>query len=869
MTTEDTLDRGAILFSECDSTFDTGANRPFLLNDGAAWLLQRGWADVFCNRHTTDGKVAGRTHVARIEQGRCLIAATPTSGNGGGPRGELQVVPRPGTTLRHLPAKAVRERFAEPEVRGEAAQLIDGWVDAVCDGLTVDPRPRDCRPIRQTSTVRLDQGSAASPASGVSWIAHRTGRSRLLGYPELMMGSALMPCTRRTWFETDAPVDVAVLSTQTVLATDDIWAALATLHVIVIQCALLQMERAAATEAARQTRRAAGRRLLLTDAFADLIATHDASDTRPPAQMGGVASTVVATSGTGDVSFARACDLVGGELGLQLTPAPSGDAASPTDPVAAAARASGVRFRQVLLEEGWWRSDSGPLLARTEGDDAQWVALLPKGPGRYFLHGPDATDPPQRVTPALATTVEPVAYIFYRSFPSTGLTFGAVLRFGIRGCSPDLVRIFLLGLAGGVLGLMTPVATGALFNTIIPSAERDQLWQITTILLACAAATGMFELGRRLSLTRVDGRLGATVQAAVWDRLLNLPLSFFRPYSAGDLAVRAMGIDTMRRTLSGAAVTAALGGMFSLSNVGLLFYYGDHLAWWAILLLTAVVCATLVVGYGQLRLQRRIVPLRARTSGLVLQLLTGISKLRVAAAEAHAFAQWAKLFSQQRRLQIRSRTAGNFLAVFNAILPTLAILVIMAAATAGGTVMPSLRTGDYLAFSAAFGTCLAAMFSLSSAAMEALGLVPIYEAARPILNAVPEATDAKGDPGSLRGLIEVQHMTFGYGLDAPPTLTDVSLAARPGEFVALVGPSGSGKSTLLRLLLGFEQPDTGSVYFDGQDFAGLDVRAVRSQIGVVLQSGRIMAGDLFTNIVGSGMHTSGRSLDGSPHDRTR
>jgi len=78
---------------------------------------------------------------------------------------------------------------------------------------------------------------------------------------------------------------------------------------------------------------------------------------------------------------------------------------------------------------------------------------------------------------------------------------------------------------------------------------------------------------------------------------------------------------------------------------------------------------------------------------------------------------------------------------------------------------------------------------------------------------------------------------------------------KPGEFVALVGPSGSGKSTVLRVLLGFEEPEAGAVYYSGQDLSGLDIQAVRRQIGVVLQSGRLMSGDLFTNITGSSMAT--------------
>ncbi len=848
-------DRIATLFDERDSLVTLGGNRPFWLNDGSVWFVQHGWVDVFCVRQTTAGTVTGRTHLTRIPQGQCLVGTVTANGNQGGSTGMLQAVSRPGTKLHHLPAETARDRFGKPAARAEAAELIDGWVDAISIGLTDDPRPRDCQAIRQTSTIRLDRGLTVFPTAGVSWIAHRDGRSRLVGHPELRMEGMLIPCTKRTWFETDAAVDIAVLSTQTVLATDDIWVALASLQRVAIRCALLRMEEAATSETVRQGQRDANRRRLLTNAFTELIAAHETSPGWPASETASTAAAVTTAGTPGDRSFSRACHLVGEALGVPLAPNPTRGVESVTDPVAAVARVSGVRVRRVLLEEDWWRSDSGPLLARRQGANATWISLIPEGPGRYLLHDPSSDNTPQRVTAAVAATLAPIAHTFYRPFPATGLSFRTIVRFGMRGCSRDVMAVILLGLAGGVLGLVTPVATGAMFNTIIPSAERGQLWQMTWILLACAGAAGMFELGRRLSLTRLDGRLGATVQAALWDRLLSLPLSFFRPYSSGDLAVRAMGIDTIRRTLSGATVTAALGGMFSLSNICLLFYYGKHLAWWAMLLLAGVVAVTLATGYRQLRLQRRIVPLRTKTSGLVLQLLTGISKLRVAAAEGHAFAQWARLFSQQRRLQILSRTAGNWLVVFNATLPSVAVLTIMMAATAGGTDVPSIRTGDYLAFSVAFGTCLVAMVSLSGAAMETLGLVPIYEAAKPILDALPETTEAKGDPGTLTGRIEAHHLTFSYQPETPPTLLDVSFMTRPGEFIAIVGPSGSGKSTLLRILLGFEQPDNGSVYFDGQDFAGLDVRAVRAQIGVVLQSGRIMAGDLFTNIVGSGNHT--------------
>lgn len=119
-----------------------------------------------------------------------------------------------------------------------------------------------------------------------------------------------------------------------------------------------------------------------------------------------------------------------------------------------------------------------------------------------------------------------------------------------------------------------------------------------------------------------------------------------------------------------------------------------------------------------------------------------------------------------------------------------------------------------------------------------------------------------GDPredhrerGELNGDIEVSHVTFRYRPADPLEMNDLSLHVPAGELATVVGPSGSGKSTLFRLLLGFETPETGTIFFDRQDLAGLHIRSVRRQIGVVLQNGRLMRGDVFTSIVGTNLLT--------------
>jgi len=551
----------------------------------------------------------------------------------------------------------------------------------------------------------------------------------------------------------------------------------------------------------------------------------------------------------------EAARIVGAEVGLDIEPAPDvgpGRGVAMRDPVEALARSSKVRTRKVLLRGEWWKRDRGPLLAFVE-EDGRPVALIWSGRSKYVLHDP-TKNTADTLDSETAADLRPTAYMFLPSFGKECITPKSLWTMGLRGVGRDLQMVILLSAITGLMALATPILSQILFDEIVPLADRGQLPVIAIVLLVFAVVGSALGLVQGLVLLRVEAKVELNMEGALMDRLLRLPATFFKNYLAGDLAQRVMGIAAIRRTLTGSTLSAILSGVFSIISLALLFYYSASLAFLGLVLAVVVASVILASSLVALRYNRKLTEWAGQISGLVLELMTSVSKLRVAAAEERAFAVWAEKFAQQRQYAYRAGEIQNHFEVFQAAYPILTSMlffgtmyVVTENAVGGQT---PITPGVFIAVIGAFGQFLGGMLGLGGTVISVLNVVPYYERLVPILEAEPETGVDRVDPGRLRGDIEIDSLTFRYAEDGPVILNDVSLRVNAGEMVALVGPSGSGKSTLVRLLLGFEHPESGTIYFDGRDLAGLDLDAVRQQCGVVPQHGQLAEGDIMANIVG-------------------
>jgi NHLM bacteriocin system ABC transporter ATP-binding protein len=517
------------------------------------------------------------------------------------------------------------------------------------------------------------------------------------------------------------------------------------------------------------------------------------------------------------------------------------------DRLQAIALASGVRTRSIRLDGRWWRQDLGPMVGYRKGADA--VALLPVG-GRYVVAEGGTVTP---LTAALAADLTNKATVLYQPLPAAVSTVASLLRFGIRNNRRDLWMFAGMASLVALIGLLVPIMTGAVLGTFVAHAQRNLIVEGSLVVIGSAMAVAALSVVQNIAVLRIESRSSSAMQVGVWTRLLSLPASFFSGYSTGELGTTVLGVSAAQETLSGMMTTATLGLLTGLANLVLVYFYDLRLAALATVLVLVGGLFGVIAGRIEIRWQRRLYAHEQAMSSRVFQFLTAVPKLRVTAAEDRVFGVWSKEFSKGRSLAASSRRVQNAVTTFNAGFPLICSIIIFA--VIGGPLRGQVSIPVFLSFFTAFNLLIASSLQFTSAAVTAMGVVPMLEKLRPLLEQLPEVDDTKADPGDLSGRLGLSHVTFRYGTDGPPVLSDVTLTVEPGEFVALVGPSGSGKSTVLRLLLGFERPKSGTVLYDGQDLAELEISAVRRQCGVVLQHGALLAGDIKANIIGSSNHT--------------
>ena len=505
-------------------------------------------------------------------------------------------------------------------------------------------------------------------------------------------------------------------------------------------------------------------------------------------------------------------------------------------------RPYGIMRRRVKLEKGWYKNAIGAMLGVKKADSSV-VAFIPTGLSGYSYLD-QGSGKYVKINKNNEDLFEDEALAFYKPFPIEKLNIPILLRYIMEILSvSDFVLIGLGTLAVTLVGLLTPKLNNLLMGTVVDTGSMRLLTAIILFMVCVNIASLLLSTVKSLLTTRINTKLDITVQAATMARVMSLPADFFKSYSSGDLSSRCGQMNSLCNMLVSAILSTGLTSVFSLIYITQIFKYAPALVIPALSIIIATILFTTLTAIAQMKLAKKQMEADAKEYGMSYALISGIQKIKLSGAEKRAFARWANVYTQRAKLTYNPPTFLKYSSVFSMAISLIGtILMYYFAANSHVSV------ADYYAFNTAYGMVSGAFMSLASIALTAANIKPILDMAKPIMDTVPEISADKQVVTRISGGIELNNISFRYNESMPNVLDNLSLKIKPGQYVAIVGTTGCGKSTLMRIMLGFETPQKGAVYYDGKGLSRMYLKSLRRKIGVVMQNGKLFQGDIFSNI---------------------
>jgi len=685
----------------------------------------------------------------------------------------------------------------------------------------------------------LDKGEIVSGLTSPLWVCLEEGQAAYTDDPALptLKKGLFYPLTLTSWLNIEAPTRLSCVSTEFLFEQKKVIACVQEFMTLAIFSAYEQFSDAYIKSFSQVKKGIENKQFIMGKALSDAAAVLS-SDKQPTA------------AAAAQNKLFESMTVVCRELGVDIKPPekPESDREKQFSDIL---NINQLFSRKVKLERAWFKEDCGPLLAFQDSKEGSSVPVaLIRHSGRQQYDIISSPDNRQKMTAEIAKSLEKTAFQLYPGLPNIPLTPKSIFTYCFQGTLKDMGTIVKFGLIAALCSFGIPIAMSKIVDQVIPSGELGMLAQIIAGLFLITLGSAVFEVTQNIALLRVQTKAQIKLQSAMFSHLLRLPIDFFRGFTAGDLASRVSAVDSIRTQLSGAVMTTLLSCLFGLTNLALMFFYSWQLTLGVVGLLAVTFIFIWTIARSQMKVMLKMQNVIGKLAGLELQIVTGITKLRISGAEVNIFGQWMDNFTALRQISLGIGMGTGLVAVFSRLLPLIASLAAFSIFSFTG-LMDTMSLGSFLCFNVAMGQLTAAVAALCSTALTLIFIGPSYQRAKPILDAKPETIGNLKDPGQLLGGITVNHVSYAYPQTISRALESVSITVNPGEFVAVVGESGCGKSSLMKIMLGFYKPMSGSVLYDGKDLSRLNPIKVRQQLGVVIQNGTLVQGDIFFNIAGS------------------
>lgn len=656
-------------------------------------------------------------------------------------------------------------------------------------------------------------------------------------------GDSFLPVTSYSWFEFSHHSHSLIYSTADIINNDCLWKSIDTYYLLVLRLKLIHIENEELFYNVGLYNKVEGNQesihqsnILLAESFTNIYIKYISYDTKT--------SPAYAT-------YSMVCNY------LDVTLKPLNQKRfnlNSIDFFKKAMMFSKLFYRDVELNPNWYKLNHGPIITFRKDNDNP-VAIIPDIYGNYFYFNQGMLSK-NKLTETFSNEVSPTGFVVYPKIDSINIKLRNLLSPVINQSLFDLFVVLLCISCISVLSLSMPLLTQYIFDEIILSGDKSELFQISLILFSIIFSVFGFEITKNFLILNFENRIDYYVQGIFVDRLLRLPVNFFRSLPAGEFVSRLGNLHSIRMSTAGVTLTLGFEIIFLITNFALLFYYHAGIALIILLFASLLFLLNSFILSKRSYYENNIVTMQAKLFGIITELFTIISKIRLSGAEYRAFLHWSKAFA---KLQALSNIFNKYSIFQRLILNSMPLLLVLCMYVSFSlyTSTLGLSTGKFIAFNIVLGQIIVILNQFMEELSNLTSMSILYKQSKIFINEKPEATLGSIDPGILRGEIELVNVSFKYPNAVSPTLNNISFSIAPGEYVAFVGKSGMGKSTLLRLLLGFDSPSSGRIYYDSKDLMTLDADLLRQQLGVVLQNDALTPGTIFDNISG----TSNLSID--------
>lgn len=503
-----------------------------------------------------------------------------------------------------------------------------------------------------------------------------------------------------------------------------------------------------------------------------------------------------------------------------------------------------IHHRKIKLTHRWHHNAIGVMLGVLK-ENKELVALIPNRIGHGYHYLDPKTQSVRLVRSSNENLFEEDAYLLYRPFKDGALHFKDILRFMMTNVNlTELIVYIMIIIISTLVGLTLPHITRWVFLELAIDPNITIVYTLIVYFLGYILISLLLVSYKLFIADRISLKMSLSLESATMERIISLPASFFKRYSAGDLANRFVYLNTVSKIIIESIGVVTITAIFALIYIIQIFAFSIIIATISVITILAMIVFDIILIYfAEKNIRNRII-FETKESGMSYAIISDIEKIKIAGAEKRIYDRWNKLYKICVNLTydppfiIKIRGFINLLISFGG---TIIVYIV--------AVRLKVSVADFYAFNTIYAMTTASIVMFNTVSIDIAQIRPYYEIANPLLKTLPETEKSKKYITNLNGNIDINHVSFRYEEDEPYILNDFSLKIKSGEEVAIVGETGAGKSTLIRLLLGFDKPQKGTIYYDAHDIQDLELKSLRRLIGTVMQDTRLFSGDVYSNIV--------------------